>query len=151
MDPLATLVDTNVPLTASTPDRRLHQAALAVLNEWPSAGVPLALSGQIIREYLVVATRPRPANGLGLGPAEALENVAAFRSRMRELAAGEAASERLLALVARYACRGKQIHDANLVATALAHGVRRLVTANPGDFVRFGGEIEVLDLAAFAT
>ncbi len=44
-------------------------------------------------------------------------------------------------------CRGKQIHDANVAATALVHGVRRILTANVGDFQRFESYVEILDLA----
>lgn len=60
------LVDTNVLLAATTPGRSLHSAALEVLNEWPNGGVSLLTSGQILREYLVVATRPASSNGLEL-------------------------------------------------------------------------------------
>jgi hypothetical protein len=50
-------------------------------------------------------------------------------------------------LIAHYGCQGKQIHDANLVATALASDVTKLVTANTGDFARFSSEVEIIDLA----
>ena len=33
--------------------------------------------------------------------------------------------------------RGKQIHDANIVAVMLTHGIYRLVTYNQADFGRF--------------
>jgi predicted nucleic acid-binding protein len=98
----------------------------------------------------VVATRPPEVNGLGLGIGDALANVGAFRSRMRLLPESEQTWDRLRALVARYGCQGKQIHDANLIATALAADVAKLVTANVRDFVRFAPEVEVLDLAAIA-
>ena len=39
---------------------------------------------------------------------------------------------------------GRQIHDANIVATMLAHRTRRLVTFNVADFRRYGAEIELL-------
>ena len=148
MDDRAVLVDTNVLLSATAPLRPLHPAALVVLNDWPNQGTPLVTSSQILREYLVVATRPAEANGLGLGAAEALSNMVAFRGRMRLLVESEAALDRLRALIAAYDCKGKQIHDANVVASALTSGVARLVTANVGDFTRFARELEVIDLAA---
>ena len=43
--------------------------------------------------------------------------------------------------------RGKRIHDANLVATMLAHGIRVLVTLNPADFAPFADKIEVRDIS----
>jgi hypothetical protein len=39
--------------------------------------------------------------------------------------------------------KGKQVHDANIVAVMLAHGVHRLATRNAGDFERYSGLIEV--------
>ena len=148
MDDKIVLADTNVLLSATAPLRPLHQAALRVLNDWPNQGVILATSSQILREYLAVATRPVEVNGLGLGVDDALANIAAFRGRMRLFVESEAVWDRLRALIAAYGCRGKQIHDANIVATALISGVAILVTANAGDFIRFASEIEVVDLAA---
>lgn len=142
------LLDTNVLLSATAPLRPLHRAALTVLNDWTNQGLVLAVSSQILREYLVVATRPIEVNGLGLSTEDALANVTAFRGRMRLLADGEPVWERLRALVAAYGCRGKQIHDANVVACALISGVTKLATANMGDFNRFAAEIELIDLAA---
>ena len=37
---------------------------------------------------------------------------------------------------------GRQIHDANIVATMLAHGERRLLSFNGADFRRYGDRIE---------
>lgn len=147
-DDKAVLVDTNVLLSATAPFRPLHKAALTVLNDWPNQGVILAVTSQVLREYLVVATRPAEVNGLGLGVDDALSNVAAFRSRMRLLTDSEPTWDRLRSLIAAHGCMGKQIHDANVVATALTSGVVRLVTANTGDFARFSGHLEVIDLAA---
>ncbi len=39
---------------------------------------------------------------------------------------------------------GKQIHDANIVATMLAYGERRLLTFNVADFRRYVDHIELV-------
>jgi predicted nucleic acid-binding protein len=39
---------------------------------------------------------------------------------------------------------GRQVHDANVVATMLAHGERRLLTFNAADFRRFTALIDVV-------
>jgi predicted nucleic acid-binding protein len=44
------------------------------------------------------------------------------------------------------ACAGKQVHDANVVATMLVHGVDTVVTTNVDDFARFGEHVHVADL-----
>ena len=40
---------------------------------------------------------------------------------------------------------GRQIHDANIVATMLARGERRLMTFNASDFRRYGSRIELVE------
>jgi len=49
-------------------------------------------------------------------------------------------------LVTAVPTRGRRIHDANIVATMLVYGVRRLLTNNTDDFVRFAAFIDVLPL-----
>jgi predicted nucleic acid-binding protein len=144
----AVLVDTNVLLMATARQRRLYRAAIEVVDTWPNLKVRLLTCGQILREYLVVATRPVDVNGLGLDPSAALENVAAFAARMRFLDEGRKVAQRLEVLVRDFDCRGKQIHDANLIAVALVHQANAVVTANPADFRRFASQVEILDLAA---
>jgi hypothetical protein len=38
---------------------------------------------------------------------------------------------------------GRQVHDVNIVATMLEHGIYRLLTFNAADFKRFVGIIEL--------
>jgi len=40
---------------------------------------------------------------------------------------------------------GRQAHDANIVATMLAHGEDRLLTVNRSDFRRFEPRIEIVE------
>lgn len=138
--------DTNVLLNAVDRRRALNGQALRVLNQLPNQGVELCVSGQVLREYLAVSTRPRGANGLGQSVVEALENVEAFAARSTVLDETRRVSEQLVVLVRRLGCTGKQVHDANIVATMLAHGVSKLVTDNSADFRSFDG-VEVLSLA----
>jgi predicted nucleic acid-binding protein len=49
-----------------------------------------------------------------------------------------------MALSREVAFGGKQLHDANIVATMLAHGETRILTFNAPDFRRFAPMIEVL-------
>jgi len=104
------------------------------------------VSGQILREYLVVATRGAEHNGLGLAVSDALANVEAFADRSHFLAETPEVAVRLRELIRSVDCTGKRIHDANLVATCLAHGVPGLLTANLADFERFGDRVEVTSL-----
>ena len=143
------LFDTNVLVSATASQRRLHQVAQRLVRG-ASLAEPTYVSGQILREYLVVATRPLASNGLALPPAEAVANTTAFRSLMHCLEENDEVHERLAQLVLTHECRGVAIHDANVVATALTHRVPAIVTENWGDFRRYEHLIEVVPLASVA-
>jgi len=100
----------------------------------------------VLREYLVVATRSATVNGLGLSLPDALGNVQAIRERTTLLAEDPAVAGRLLALLADTGCAGLQVHDANLVATMLVHGVGAVVTMNLADFARFERHVDLIGL-----
>lgn len=51
---------------------------------------------------------------------------------------GPVVTEEVLRLMTRFPTGGKRVHDANPVATMLAHGVTRPLTFNEADFRRFG-------------
>lgn len=138
--------DTNVLLSAVDRKRRLHAQALHMLNALPNRGVALCVSGQIVREFLVVCTRPVDVNGLGLPQREALRNAEAIIERSTILDENRNVPVRLLDIVRTTTCGGRRIHDANVVATMQEHGLTRLVTGNPDDFRRFEG-IDLVDLA----
>ena len=98
------------------------------------------------RAYLAVATRPAQNNGLGLKPADAAANVQAIRERTAFLAEDAKVADRLQALLADVECSGKQVHDANVIATMLAHGVGTVVTMNVTDFARFERYVSLVEL-----
>lgn len=137
-------VDTNVLLAATDEARADHDACLGILEGWPRSGVTLYVSGQVFREYLVVATRPPAANGLGLATSDAAGNVAAFDARTTFLDETRAVHRKLVEIVAGSRCSGTQIHDAIIAATMLVHGVEVVLTGNAGDFERFAPAIQVL-------
>jgi predicted nucleic acid-binding protein len=139
--------DTDILLAATDEGRPEHRSALAALHEWPGAGTTLYMSGQVVREYLSVATRPTERNGLGLSRTDAMSNARAFRGRLRLLEENVKVADQLLALIDTVDCTGKQVHDANIVATMLAHGVRTLVTLNASDFARFEPLVKLAELS----
>jgi predicted nucleic acid-binding protein len=140
------MLDTNVLLAATDEGRPEHRDAVTVVNDWAAGHTELCTSGQVLREYLAVATRPAGKNGLGLDLADALGNVRAIRERTVLLAEDAKVADRLLGLLADVECRGKQVHDANLVATMLVHGIRTVVTMNLEDFIRFERHVSLIRL-----
>ena len=57
---------------------------------------------------------------------------------------GPAVTDRLVSLCRQTPVGGRQIHDANIVATMLAYGERRLLTFNMADFRRYADRIELV-------
>jgi predicted nucleic acid-binding protein len=55
-------------------------------------------------------------------------------------------ADRLQGLLVDVECKGKQVHDANVVATMLAHGVGTVVTMNVADFARFERYVSLVEL-----
>jgi hypothetical protein len=55
-------------------------------------------------------------------------------------------ADRLQALLTDVECSGKQVHDANVVATMLARGVGTVVTMTLADFARFERYVSVVEL-----
>jgi predicted nucleic acid-binding protein len=138
-------VDTNILVYAtqiSSPHRDAARAALQVNSR---GAARLRLSRQIFREYLAVVTRPQ-LFAEPLPMAEALADVARFAAAFDVLEDGPEVGARLVELCRGVAVAGRQVHDANIVATMLAHGETRLLTANRGDFQRFAPRIEIVGL-----
>src|SRR5206468_5499805 len=94
-------------------------------------------------EYMAVMTR-RQIWGKALTATEAAADAATFAARFTVLEDGPAVWDQLIELCRRYSFGGRQVHDANVVATMLAHGERRLLTFNEADFRRFAPLIEVV-------
>lgn len=132
-------LDTNILLAATDTGREGHQAALRVFEMLPAAGVHLALCGQILREYLVVATRPMDADGLGMDLHLALENIEEIRSRCVFLDETDESLQILMDIVRDRQIRGKRTHDANVAAMMISSGVSTVVTYNTRDFSEFPG------------
>ena len=137
-------VDTNVLIYAAAEGAPFHDRARAGLVRL-AANERLSISRQILREYLAAMTRPQTW-GKPLSLAGAMADATAFANRFGVLEDGPAVWDQLCELSRHYAFAGRQVHDANIVATMLAHGEGRLLTFNTGDFLRFGALIELVGL-----
>ncbi|MFH1738542.1 MAG: PIN domain-containing protein [bacterium] len=143
-DPI--FVDTNVLVYASIEESPFHESALRSIQHYYEAGVEMWVSYQVLREYLAVLTRP-DALRIPQPISATVTDIQHFRKRFRM--AGESAQilENLLALIQEVPVKGKQIHDANIVATMMTHRIRRLLTHNTSDFDRFSRFITLLPIA----
>jgi predicted nucleic acid-binding protein len=137
-------VDTNVLVYATQATSPHRDGARDGLRRFSASEGRLRLSRQILREYLSVVTRPQ----LFLNPvpmAEALADVAGFATDFELLEDGPEVGRRLMELCRLVPIAGRQVHDANIVATMLAHGEDRLLTMNRSDFRRFEPRIKIVE------
>jgi predicted nucleic acid-binding protein len=137
-------VDTNVLIYSTRPSSSFHGRATAALENAVGGEPRLAISRQIVREYLAVATRPG-GESEPLAMSDALADVARFMRSFNILEDGPVVAEQLLRPCRTVQVVGRQVHDANIVATMLAHGESRLLTANRRDFQRFEQQIEIVE------
>ncbi len=141
----ACFVDTNVLVFAASSGAPLHRRASEELRRRSDSGQELWVSRQVLREYLAALsrpqtfTKPKPAR-------ELVGDVRYFLSRFQVAEEGSTVTEKLLELIEKVEVGGKQIHDANVVATMLANGIPALLTHNVEDFARFSSLIRVISL-----
>jgi predicted nucleic acid-binding protein len=132
----ACVIDTNVLVYSTVLDNPWYEQARRWLATLQNQGVRLCVTTQILREYLVVLTR-----GSIFEKSFSVDQVVAqIRVLLPDLTVLDEPLEvvdLLHDLVRRYQIRGKSIHDANVVAVMLAHGIHRLATFNSSDFQRF--------------
>ncbi len=137
-------IDTNVLVYALAPAAPAHSRARALLDEAVSSRERLTISRQILREYLATVTRPQ-AWSPPLPLREALDDIARFSDDFEILEDGSHVTDMLISLCRQVPVAGRQVHDANIVATMLASGERRLLTFNVGDFRRYGDRLELVE------
>ena len=136
-------IDTNVLVTSRIPHAPDHDIARARLEHALQGHEPLRISRQIVREYLSVVTRPQTWP-VAITREDALDDANRLISGFEILEDGPVVTESLIGLCREVSVGDRQIHDANIVATMLAHGERRLLTFNTADFRRYGDRIELV-------
>jgi predicted nucleic acid-binding protein len=145
----AVFLDTNVLVYANAAEADWHARALAVIEGFLAKGTSVWISRQILREFMAVVTRPQVFSQ-PLKMRTVLEHVREFQAIFQVADETEEVTNRLIELLGAVKTGGRQIHDANIVATMLCHDVRTLVTDNVTDFRRFEPLIRVVPLSAAA-
>jgi predicted nucleic acid-binding protein len=138
-------LDANILVYATVAAHPLHATAIAQLTALESAGAEFWISRQVVREYLAVMTRPGTYTGT-VATAVLVANVQRFERSYQIAPDTAAVTGRLLHLLTAVKLGGKQVHDANIVATMLEYGIPNLLTHNVADFSRFGTLITVTPL-----
>ena len=128
------LLDSNILLAATNSGRDQHASARRLFTACREAGLHLAVCGQVLREYLVVCTRPVSGNGFGMGQQHAVQNMRWFHGQALFLEETADVFQAFTRIVEEFQVHGKRMHDASIAAVCVTHSVDLLVTLNPADF-----------------
>jgi predicted nucleic acid-binding protein len=134
---LSYLLDTNILVRLVDRASAQHVAAVAAVASLLAQGHELYITAQTLIEFWSVATRPLSANGLGWDTTRIFAELNDIRSRFPLLDDTPGVFQNWLRLVSAEAVRGRQVHDARLVAVMEAHSITHLLTFNVNDFRRF--------------
>jgi predicted nucleic acid-binding protein len=137
-------VDTNVLLRAHVSSAPLHNICYQALEKISEENTELWISRQIIREYMVHVTRPQKF-AQPLDAKLAIDQIRRFDDTFRIADETVIVTEKLFELVETIPIGGKQVHDANIVATMLTYNVTHLLTLNTIDFERFSSLISLVN------
>lgn len=135
-------LDTNVLVYSAVAASPLNVAARSAITNHEAAGTQLWISRQVVREYLAVLSRPQ-AMSAPQPLSVLISDVQHFQSRFNVAEDGPNVTAELLRIIAPTSIGGKRIHDANIVATMLAHGIGTLLTNNPHDFGVFSNVVNI--------
>lgn len=138
-------VDTNVLLHATIAAMPLHQEAVDLIDAQRASGTMLWISRQVIREYIAVVTRPQTFSD-PLPASDVIPRIQRLEGLFKVADDTERVTTELLALLREYPTGGKQVHDANIVATMLAYRIPTLLTQNIDDMQRFASKIAIIPL-----
>ena len=134
-------IDTNILIYANVIETPFHDHALAAIKTACQAERSLWISRQIIREYLATMTKPQAFETLS--KTTVLEQIDQFVLQFNVTDDTASVTQHLTRLIRDFEVGGKQIHDANIVATMLAYDIPCLLTHNTKDFQRFKNIIHI--------
>jgi len=135
-------IDTNILIYANVATAPFHEQALNAIKEAHQTGRPLWISRQVIREFIAARTRPQTFAQPSTAE-QIIERVRYLEERFQVADDTSAVTTQLVKLMGEFQIGGKQVHDANIVATMLAYGVPSVLTHNTADFKRFESIIEI--------
>jgi predicted nucleic acid-binding protein len=135
------LCDRNILLRFTNANGPQHELVRDAVRALLLQGDVLYYTQQNRREFWNVCTRPAERNGLGYTIAEAQQRLAEVDAVFQRPPDRPESGPIWDRLVTQYAVAGVGVHDAQLVASLLAHGIATILTLDAGDFRRYAAEI----------
>ncbi|HTW94162.1 MAG TPA: type II toxin-antitoxin system VapC family toxin [Tepidisphaeraceae bacterium] len=144
------LLDTGILLRLPHRNDPQHSVIRAALRNLTSSDHRFVTTRQNMAEFWNVCTRPADARGgFGLPINDVIRRMRLLERFIEVLSEPQSAYARWKQLVVQYSIKGKQVHDARIVALMTAHRITQLLTLNFEDFRRFR-EIQPVSPAAIA-
>jgi predicted nucleic acid-binding protein len=137
------LVDTNVLVRLIQQSHAMYEPARTAAATLLRQKHQLSIIAQNLIEFWAVATRPLASNGLALPVTDTAAHVKTFRQAFTLIPDTSDIFSEWQRLVELHEVKGRQAHDARLVAAMLVNGVSHLLTFNDEDFKRYN-EITVV-------
>ena len=137
-------VDTNVFVYASFETAPKYLNARKALDKIFLGTEPVRISNQVIREYIATVTRSQNW-AVPMTMQDSLQQAENIRSMCTMLEDNQEVLNYLMKLSREVPIVGLQVHDANIVATMLAYGEKRLLTFD-ADFSRYSQMIDLVDI-----
>ena len=139
-------LDTNVLVYAHIPAFSEHRPVRKFLLD--QLGIPeiiLAVTPGVLHEFVHVITDSRRFdNPVSMSEALSIARLYLGRKNVSCLGADEAVMLRAVDLLEQHGLGRKRIADTLFAATLLHHGVREIITCNPGDY-RIFSDLHVID------
>lgn len=135
-------IDTNILVYANVVTAPLHEQALNAIKEAHQTGRSLWISRQVLREFVAARTRPQTFAQPSTQKV-VIERVRYLEDRFQVANDTAIVTEQLIKLMRDFQIGGKQVHDANIIASMLAYEIPCLLTHNLKDFERFAEVIKV--------
>ena len=130
------LVDTSLLLRIANPGDTLFDVAVSAVAELHRQSEVLYLAPQNLVEFRGSATRPLDVNGLGLSSDQAQFQSAEFEAMFPLLLETPEIYPAWKALVEAADVKGKQVHDARLIAICQVYSITHILTFNVRHFTR---------------
>lgn len=142
-------VDTNILVYFTDGSSHFHSSSYNAITSLLSQKTDLLVSSQIVREYYAVASRSSQGY-IALSRQDIMSNIKYFQLICRVVSdETQNILMKTLELTENIAIGGRQIHDANIVATMLVSGVHNLLTNNIAHFQRFSSLINLVSLTEY--
>jgi predicted nucleic acid-binding protein len=139
------LLDTGILVRIPHRTDPLNPEIRQALRRLAGSGHSFVTTRQNIAEFWNVCTRPMSARGgFGLSPDETARRLRMLERFVLVLSEPDSAYARWKALVQKHNVLGRQVHDARIVSVMAAHRIKRIVTLNETDFVRYAPEVIAL-------